>query len=70
MASFPRIFEVLGVVSAIYFRLSDPRRKEDILLDQKKKILSGAMTEKDSLRLAAIDEELLKVRREISRVAR
>ena len=66
--ALPGIANVLGVGAALFFRLSDPRRKKDILLDKKEKILKGPpLTASDSQKLVTIENEIKKLDREIER---
>jgi len=60
---------VAGIASSIVYRLLDPRRKEEKLIEEKKKLYKLPDTDKRARRVAWIDNELVRVRRDISRRA-
>ncbi len=65
----PGIGTVFGVAAALLYRFLDPRRKEDKLLAEKRKIATQPQSNRRAHRLQWIDDELAVVRKAIRRRA-
>ena len=67
--ALPGIATVLGVGAAILYRALDPRAKEERLLNARDRIFKENPTPARARKLAVLDDELVRVRRAISRRA-
>ena len=61
--------QAAGLLWNLFARLSDPVLKAEHLEDEKKELLSKPLTDKSARRLADIDRDLKRLRKEIDRRA-
>lgn len=61
--------QAAGFLGKLFDRLSDPVRKAEKLEDEKKELLSKRLNDRAARRLADIDRDLKRLRKEIDRRA-